>query len=93
MGRASTFLTQMFKCGVLLPLDDVTVTLITSTVSARPLEELQAEQGKLISTTAYITFIQVFKNSVKNYCRTIPTIKNLHNGIFLFYVVVVFFEL
>ena len=49
----------MFKCGVLLPLDDVTVTLITSTVSARPLEELQAEQGKLIST-AYITFIQVF---------------------------------
>ena len=76
MGRASTFLTQMFKCGVLLPLDDVTVTLITSTVSAPPLEELQAEQGKLISTTAYITFIQVFKNSVKNYCRTIPTIKN-----------------
>ena len=74
----------MFKCGVLLPLNDVTVTLITSTVSTLPLEELQAEQGKLISTTAYIT-IQVFKNSIKNDCRTIPTIKNLHNGIFLFY--------
>ena len=83
----------MFKCGVLLPLDDVTVTLITSTVSAPPLEDLQAEQGKLISRTAYITFIQVFKNSIKKYCRTIPIIKNLHNGIFLFYVVVVFFEL
>ena len=81
----------MFKCGVLLPLDDVTVTHITSTVSAPPLEELQAEQGKLISRTAYITFIQVFKNSIKKYCRTIPTIKNLHNGIFLFYIFFFFF--
>ena len=62
----------MFKCGVSLSLGDVPVTRITSTVSVPPSEELQEEQSKLISAAAFITFIQVFKNSIKNYCRTIP---------------------
>ena len=65
----------MVKCGVpMLPLGVVPVTRITSTVSAPSSVELQAEQGKLFSKTAYITFIQVFKNSIKKYCRSIPKI-------------------
>ena len=34
-------------------------------MSVPPSDEVQAEQGKLSFTTAYITFIKVFRNSIK----------------------------